>query len=70
MARARSGRAERTFNSQVDLAVDVRYFVIDSFYSVLDTVRDFQYLRRCHPGLLLRQSIQSVQRILDISPSD
>jgi hypothetical protein len=35
-------------------------------YSVIDGIRDLQELRSSHSSLLLRQPVQSLQRILDV----
>ena len=43
----------------LDLAIDLRYFVVDA-------VSDLQELRGCHPNFLLRQSVQSTERVFKI----
>ena len=40
----------------------IRYFLD----SVIDSIRDVHKLRRDHSSLLLRQPVQSLQRILDV----
>ena len=69
--------AERTFNNQVhfvahvlDFVINFRYLVTDNFHPFLDMVRGFEDLHIRHPCLLLRQPIQSAQRVLDISPAN
>ena len=49
---------------------DRRNLVIDDLHSVINCMRDLQNLRSGHSGLLLRQLVQPLQRILDVSLSD
>ena len=53
----------RTINDRRDL-------VIDGLHSVINSMRDLQNLCSGHSSLLLRQLVQPLQRILDLSPSD
>ena len=49
-------RQLRTTNNNPDLIVDI--------------MRSLQNLRSCHPNLLIRQLLQSLQRIFYLSPSN
>jgi hypothetical protein len=49
---------------------DRRNLVIDDLHSVINCMRDLQNLRSGHSSLLLRQLVQPLQRILDVSLSD
>ena len=48
--------------------VDAFHFVADVLYFVVNPVRGLQAFCSGHPGLLLGQFVQSLQRILDVSP--
>jgi hypothetical protein len=43
--------------------------VDDRIDFIVDATRDLQYLRSCHPSLLLSKFIQSLQRIFNIAPA-
>jgi hypothetical protein len=51
--------ASRTIEYQFERIADTLHFIINAF-------SDLQQLRGCHPNFLLRQFIQSPQRILDV----
>ena len=48
---------------------DVRYFISNIRYFVINGMREDQDLCCRHQRLLLRQSVQSLQRVLDVLPS-
>jgi len=61
----------------LNLATDTGYSIVDvkreirnspHSASVIDSVRGLQDLRSSHLSLLLRQTVQSLQRILNIRP--
>jgi hypothetical protein len=59
-----TGRRQlRTTNNHPDL-------VVDTSHSIIDIIRSLQNLRGCHPNLLIRQLLQSLQRIFYLSPSN
>ena len=49
--------------------VDACHFVDDVLYFVINAVRDLQTFCSGHASLLLSEFVESLQRILDISPS-
>ena len=46
--------------------IDSGHAFIDSGDTVIDGIRDLQKLRRGHSSLFLRQSVQPLQRIIDV----
>ena len=67
----------RTINDRRDFVinslhsvVDTGYPIVDDGHSIVNIMRDFQDLRSGHSSLLLRQLVQPLQRILDISLSN
>jgi hypothetical protein len=58
-----------TFIDPSHSIVDDKYIVRNSPDFAIDRVRDLQELSRGHLGLLLRQPVQSLQRILNIGLS-
>jgi hypothetical protein len=61
LARPQSEITLHTVDYFSHLAIDARYFVVDG-------VRKFQNLSSRHQSLIVCQFVQSLQRILDISP--
>ena len=57
------------FTNALHFGAYVPHFTINCFYIDVDAVSDPQNLCKRHSGLLLRQVIQSLERILQIRPS-
>jgi hypothetical protein len=69
--------SEHIFVNGMCCVIDSLYFnidglclVVDSLHFLIDLVRGLQTLRSSHPNFILRQSLQSAQRILDVGPTN
>ena len=51
----------------LDLPLDTLDSIIHPHYFALDALSHLQLLRRCHPCLFLREFVQPLQAILDVS---
>jgi hypothetical protein len=52
------------------LIVDIEYLILDTPYFIIDSMRGLQNLCSYHPDLFIRQLIQPLQRIFNISLSN
>ena len=57
-----------TVDDEIYLVVHALHFALDSHHFVVDLMRGLQTLCSRHPNFILRQSIQSTQRVLDVCP--
>ena len=57
-----------TVDDEIYLVVHALHFFLDSFHFVVDLVGGLQTLCSRHPDFILRKSIQSTQRVLDVGP--
>jgi hypothetical protein len=55
-----------TFDDNVHLIIYILQFVSNTRYFVINCMREAQDLCRRHEGLLLRQSVQPLQRVFDV----
>lgn len=58
----------RTFDDCLDFVVNAHNLFVDSGYFVVNTVRKFQDLCGCHKRFIMREFVQSLQSVLNISP--
>jgi hypothetical protein len=59
-----------SFVDAVHLIVDIEYLILDTPYFIIDSMRGLQNLCSYHPDLFIRQLVQPLQRIFNISLSD
>ena len=59
----------RTVDDRLDFVINPSHFAVHARYFVVDNMCKFQDLCTSHQGLLMRQLVQSLQRVFHISPS-